>query len=228
MATPRSRRRQRQVAARHQQQQQQQRKQQQEPASTRSKGAPPARTPSPAEDGEELLFGSPPSSPASEPASPSSGVLKSFAAVPLAEVEDKTSTAEQPSSDFAGPSDFAEVLRLLAQQGSLFEASPEEHLKEDPPSTRRQPSGRAEPSLAEVEVEPMSAEMSSIWREETGAGGSQFGWVPAPPQAYVPHNQLLQQQVAAAAYHHQLYHQHQMHLQEYQQQQQQQVVPVHC
>ena len=76
----------------------------------------------------------------------------------------------------------------------------------------------------------MSAEMSSIWREETGAGGSQFGWVPAPPQAYVPHNQLLQQQqqAAAAAYHQQLYHQHQMHLQEYQQQQQQQVVPVHC
>ena len=74
----------------------------------------------------------------------------------------------------------------------------------------------------------MSAEMSSIWREETGAGGSQFGWVPAPPQAYVPHNQLLQQQqAAAAAYHQQLYHQHQMHLQEYQQQQQQ-VVPVHC
>ena len=222
MATPRSRRRQRQAAARHQQQQQQQqlRKQQQEPTPLAPRDrAPPARTPSPAEDGEELLFGSPPSSPASEPVSPSSGVLKSFAAVPLAEVEDKAESAAQPSSD------FAEVLRLLAQQGSLFEASPEEHLKEDPPSTRRQPSGRAEPSLAEVEAGPMSAEMSSIWREETGAGGSQFGWVPAPPRAYVPHNQLQQQQqAAAAAYHQQLYHQHQMHLQEYQQQ----VVPVHC
>ena len=220
MATPRSRRRQRQVAARHQQQQQQQRKQQQEPASTRSKGAPPARTPSPAEDGEELLFGSPPSSPASEPASPSSGVLKSFAAVPLAEVEDKAEPAAQPSSD------FAEVLRLLAQQGggSLFEASPEEHLKEEPPGSRR--------LAAHGQPGPMSTEMRNLWAptgEETGAGGSQFGWVPAPPQAYVPHNQLLQQHQAVAAYHQQLYHQHQMHLQEYQQQQQQQqVVPVHC
>ena len=128
--------------------------------------------------------------------------------------------------DLTPPQYGTEVLRLLAQQGSLFEASPEEHLKEDPPGTRRQPSGRAEPSLAEVEVE-LSTEMSSIWREETGAGGAPFGWVPAPPQAYVPYNQMMQQQqVAAAAYHQQLYHQHQMHLQEYQQQQQQ-VVPVH-
>ena len=78
----------------------------------------------------------------------------------------------------------------------------------------------------------MSTEMRNLWAppptgEETGAGAAPFGWVPAPPQAYVPHNQMMQQQqVAAAAYHQQLYHQHQMHLQEYQQQQQQ-VVPVH-
>ena len=76
----------------------------------------------------------------------------------------------------------------------------------------------------------MSTEMRNLWAppptgEETGAGAAQFGWVPAPPEAYVPHNQLLHQQ-QVAAYHQQLYHQHQMHLQEYQQQQQQ-VVPVH-